>query len=66
MLRNDNWPREADYYAKLKIQCKNCGRKRVFPYFKNKMICDWCGQVIYRSKRIEFEDNLRKELRRCT
>ena len=34
---------QAEYYSRIKYECKNCGHKVVIPSFQTKNICDWCG-----------------------
>lgn len=54
--RNDNKLLKA--LSEHKVKCK-CGHVIIIidlPY----KICDWCGRKIYRSKKDEFKDKLRR------
>lgn len=48
--------------ASIKYQCKNCGRKMLITRGKEKVICDYCGHVIYKNEQAEFKDKLKKEI----
>lgn len=58
---------EIDKYSRIlqdhKITCK-CGHRMLIPYHVDKMICSWCGNYVYRNKRVEFKDKLSKEIRK--
>lgn len=52
--------RENQALDKLKITCK-CGRRKVIPAYVDRLICDWCGHWVYRTKAIEFKYKLNEE-----
>lgn len=52
--------KKADYLAKLRVYCPNCGHSTTMPVFLDKKICSHCGHIIYRTKEIEFKDKLNK------
>lgn len=58
---------ELDKYASIlkdyKTICK-CGHRMLIPYHIDKMICSWCGNYVYRNKRVEFKDKLKKEMKK--
>ena len=49
--------------AQFKVKCKHCGHV-VIMINKKKDICNWCGYYIYRSKKDEFEERLRSEMKK--
>lgn len=59
---NDRIQKLMDEQAKLSIQC-NCGRKELIPIWMDKKLCSWCGNYIYRNKKLEFKERLKKELK---
>ena len=50
------------YFQDNKITCK-CGH-RVYVGNKEKIVCSWCGNYVYRDKLTEFKENLKKEMRK--
>lgn len=51
------------YYSLYKVKCK-CGSSLLIMDRSGKMPCYHCGRMVYRSKRDEFKDKIKKELRR--
>ena len=51
-----------DILSKYKVKCK-CGHVLTMVH-RNYGICTWCGRKVYRSKKDEFEDKLKKEIRK--
>ncbi len=47
---------------KHKVKCK-CGHTLIMIDRKSD-ICGWCGRKVYRNKKDEFEDKLKKEIRK--
>jgi predicted SprT family Zn-dependent metalloprotease len=54
-----NWKKDtkefqqrAREYDKVKYMCK-CGRKAIIPKRLNKVICDWCGNYVFKTKKDE-------------
>ena len=48
--------------SEYRVKCK-CSHVIILinrPY----TICNWCGRKVYRSKKDEFEDKLRKEIKK--
>lgn len=58
--RKNEMYRESQAKDKLKITCK-CGKRKVIPAYVDRLICDWCGHWIYRTKAIEFKYKLNEE-----
>ena len=40
-----------------KYLCK-CGHRIAIPSFKDKKLCDWCGEYVFSDKKKEFEYRL--------
>lgn len=57
---DEMFQRQTDEYKKVKIQCKNCGYKSVIPVWVDRQICSWCGNYVYRNKKLEFKEMLKK------
>ncbi len=53
----EEFDRYTEEYNKVKYTCK-CGRRVVIPYWRNKMLCSWCGNYVYRDKKDEFKERL--------
>jgi len=58
--QKENEYKENQAIDKLKITCK-CGKRKVIPSYVDRLICDWCGHWIYRTKAIEFKYKLKEE-----
>lgn len=41
-----------------------CGHRIIMTSKVDKTICSWCGNWVYKNKKDEFKDKLRKELRK--
>lgn len=57
--RNLKYLKELD---KHKVKCQNCGHS-IYLIDRPFCICDWCGHKVYRSKKDEFEDKLKKVIK---
>lgn len=42
----------------------SCGHVVCIPKTKEKLICSWCGNLVYRDPKADFKDKLLKEMRR--
>ena len=51
------------YYSLYKVKCK-CGHSILIMDRSGKAPCFHCGRMVYKSKRAEFKDKIKKELRR--
>ena len=49
---------------KLKVQCKNCPTKITFKSRRKELICPNCGTLVYKNKKVEFIEKLKKEMRK--
>ena len=47
---------------KYKVKCKYCGHS-ILIVNRSYCVCDWCGHKVYRSKKDEFKDKLKKEIK---
>ena len=45
------------YYAQFKVKCK-CGHTVLISPVKSKILCSFCGNYVYRDKKIEFMEKL--------
>lgn len=64
LLSNKEFQRMNDEYNKVKIKCKHCGHKMVIPVWVDKRPCSWCGNNVYRNKKMEFTETLKKYLKK--
>ena len=51
-------------FSKYKVKCKHCDHSAVLPVNKDKKLCTWCGNYIFRTPEIEFKYRLNQELKR--
>lgn len=51
------------YLSLYKVRCK-CSHTMYMPYNVNKVVCNYCGNFVYKNKREEFKDTLKKVLKR--
>ena len=59
------WQKSSDERDKVKIKCNHCGRKAISPVWVDKQLCSWCGYYIYRNKKLEFLENMKKKGIEC-
>lgn len=59
------WQKSSDERDKVKIKCNHCGRKAIIPVWVDKQLCSWCGYYIYRNKKLEFLENMKKKGIKC-
>ena len=52
-----------DTRRKLLVKCK-CGCSIMIPAYKDKLICRWCKNYVYRDKGEEFKQKLMREVRK--
>jgi hypothetical protein len=67
VYNNEEWKRLSEEYDKVKYQCKNCGHKVVIPYFREKQLCSWCKNYVFKNEIDEFKYRLnekRKEVKK--
>lgn len=61
----DGWERvfkNHDKLSKLNVKCKNCGHT-VFPA-RDRIICSYCGNWVYKNDKIEFKYKFKEILKR--
>ena len=51
-----------DAINKYKIKCQHCGHS-ILIIDRKFCICDWCGHKVYRSKKDEFLDKIKKVIK---
>ena len=51
--------KEDHVFAEYKVKCK-CSHVVIMPYRHKRVLCDFCGSWIYRDKKDEFKDRLRR------
>ena len=64
-LTTKEYERMTDEYDKVKYPCI-CGHRVIIPYNKDKGICSWCGNYVFKTKQDEFRYRLeqkRKEVK---
>lgn len=49
--------------AGIKVKCK-CSHVLVFPVFRDKLICNYCHNAVYRTPKIEFEYKLKEAMKK--
>lgn len=54
ILTNDEWKRLNEELDKVKYKCK-CGHRNVIPQNKEKTLCSWCGNYVFKEKKDEFK-----------
>lgn len=58
-IRKDRISKLMDEYSNLSIKCK-CGHTNFVPKFLDKKICPFCGNYVYRNKKMEFVEKLKQ------
>lgn len=62
MLTTKEWKRLTDEYDKVKYTCK-CGHRVVIPKYKDKQICSWCGDYVFKNGKDEFLYRMKGKLK---
>lgn len=62
MNKMDEYNKKSNEMSKYKVYCK-CGHSTViYPFeHKNKKICSWCGNYVYKNQLEKFKDLLIKK-----
>lgn len=50
--------RRFQTYANIRRHCENCGHSKTIPVFTDKMICEWCGNYVFRDEKTKFKFRL--------
>lgn len=45
-----------------RVLCSNCGHSELM--FHDKCICSWCGSYVYKNKKVEFKEKMKREMRK--
>lgn len=48
--------------SQFKVKCSHCGHTMILVR-RNYCICGWCGYKVYRSKKDEFLDKMKKVIK---
>ena len=51
-----------DKLSQYKVKCGHCGHT-MYLVKRDWCICDWCGYKVYRSKKDEFLDKIKKVIK---
>lgn len=51
----------SDSQTKASIKC-NCGHTILMPTKKDKIVCDWCGEYVFKDKETEFRYRMLSKL----
>ena len=63
LLTNKEYRRMSEEYDKVKYTCK-CGHRVIITNKQDKVVCDWCGHYVFKSKKDEFEFRLKEQMKR--
>lgn len=62
----EKWKNNDDLFMKklinFKVKCQKCGHTIIL-IDRESCICNWCGEKVYRSKKDEFKDKLKKKIK---
>lgn len=62
-FRKENPKEWANVIAEHSTKCK-CGHSIVFPNKTDKVICSYCGNYVFKDKKVEFNYRLQEEMRK--
>lgn len=62
IITNKEYERLCDYYDKIKYKC-TCGHIVVIPVYVDKVLCDWCGNFVFRDKKEEFKYRMKERIK---
>jgi ribosomal protein S27AE len=63
MMSNKEIKKYVEIVNRAKIMC-DCGHRVIMPPHFDKVICNWCGNYVFRDKKTEFEYRMNEEMRR--
>ena len=63
VLTNKEYKRLTEEYEKVKYICK-CGHRVVIPKFIDKVICNWCGNYVFKNKKDEDLYRIKEKMSR--
>lgn len=49
-------------YDKVKFLCK-CGHRVIIPSWRDKTLCSWCNNYVFKDKKSEFEYRMKEKLK---
>lgn len=62
VLSMDEFNRQTAEYDKVKYRCK-CGHRVIIPHWRDKGLCNWCHNYVYKDKKLEFKERIKEKLR---
>lgn len=62
IMSTKEWKRHTAEYDKVKYKC-SCGHRVVIPYWRDKGLCSWCHNYVYKDKQTEFKERLKERLK---
>ena len=63
VLSIDEYRRQSAEYDKVKYTCE-CGHRVVIPHWRDKGLCSWCHNYVYKDKQMYFRERLKQEMRK--
>ena len=61
MLTVKEYKRMVEEYDKVKYKCK-CGHGVIIPNRLDKILCNWCGNYVFKNKEDEFKYRIQESL----
>lgn len=62
ILSTKEYKKLTEEYDKVKYTCK-CGHRVVIPYNKEKNICSWCHNYVFKNNQEEFKYRLKEKIK---
>lgn len=66
---NWGWSQDTKWYnavenerQKFKHPCPHCGRKMLIAYKQEYVICDYCGNIIFKDEKAKFKHRMKRML----
>lgn len=63
ILTVKEFERMTEEYDKVKYKCSKCGHKEIIPKWKDKTICSWCGNYVFKDKKEEFKYRIKEKIK---
>lgn len=64
LLTDKEYNRLTEELNKVKYTCQHCGRRVVIPRFLDKVLCDWCNNYVFKSKKDEDLYRIREKMKK--
>jgi len=62
LLTNEEFKKLTNAEDKVKYTCK-CGRRVIISSQKDKEICSWCGNYVFKNKKDEFKYRVKERIK---